>query len=54
MLKVKKYDWSKFKLKIFINKTVPKVFKAWADKSEVSKWFSKKLLSYSDERTYIF
>lgn len=40
----KKYDWTQFKLKIAINKSVATVFKAWTDDKIVSKWFTEKTI----------
>lgn len=37
-----KHDWSKFTLRIFIKAPVSKVFKAWIDDTQVSKWFTEK------------
>jgi len=42
MAKPKKYDWSQFKLKVAISKSVATVFKAWTDDSVVSEWFTEK------------
>ena len=42
MPKAKKFDWSRFLLKIAINVSPEKVFKAWTDGKIVSKWFSVK------------
>ena len=39
---VKKFDWSKFFLRIAIKAPPEKVFKAWTDGKIVSKWFSVK------------
>lgn len=38
------YDWSQFKLRIFINKPVSKVFNAWTDDRIVSRWFTEKTI----------
>jgi len=37
-----KHDWSQFKLRVFINKPVSKVFEAWTKDKIVSKWFTEK------------
>lgn len=39
-----KHDWSQFKLKIFINKPVSKVFQAWTDEKILTEWFPVKTI----------
>ena len=36
------HDWTQFKLRIFINKPVSKVYDAWTNDKVVSKWFTVK------------
>jgi uncharacterized protein YndB with AHSA1/START domain len=42
MAKTPKFDWSQFKMRIFINKPVSKVFDAWTNDKIVSEWFTEK------------
>ena len=42
MTGVKKRDWSVFTLRIVIKKSPARVFKAWTDGKELSKWFTVK------------
>ena len=42
MPQAKKFDWSRFLLKIAIKASPEKVFKAWTDGKIVSRWFSVK------------
>ena len=38
----KKYDWSKFVLRIYIKASPARVFQAWTDDKIVTKWFTVK------------
>ena len=38
----KKHDWSRFVLRIIIKKSPSRVYKAWTDSAEISKWFTVK------------
>ncbi len=40
----KKRDWSQFRLRIFINVPVSKVFDAWTNDNIVSRWFTVKTI----------